>query len=406
VSIKINLKEIINFIFSVLLVLSCNSVIYYNSDILKYVFIAFLSIFFLFNFIIKRKICKNSIFLVLLYYSLVIFYGVLMGFNLRYIYIYLITLPFLYLVYSNNDVKLMKDIFRNLLNIITILAVVSLFFYIFGQVLAIIKPSAVIINRWTSSEDIKNYIDSYYNLHYYTQYIIIGGIKLARNSGIFTETPMFALILSIGLIIEMFISEKHSLIKRIILVVAIATTLSTTAIIAALIAFFFKYISKNNNKLASQSKIIMFPIFVLIICFIGAFFMKDKMSTTSYSIRVDDYVACIKAWTNHPILGNGLFETTNIVKYMGSFRGTNQGLANSLFTLLAQGGIYFVIIYLIPVLNSIKYAVVVKNKNLLCFIMVMFVLFFTTIFQYTPFCLNFLAMAISLNINKKLEVVS
>lgn len=394
-TVKINIKNFINFIFSLFLILSCNSVIYYNNDYIKYTFLIVFIVFFITNFINKR-ISKNSIVIVIIYYVLTIFYGIFNGFSLMYIYTYLCILPLLYLIYYNNESSLGKSIITNILNIGTFLAILSLIVYFLGPVLGIIKPSATILNKWTSTENVENYIDSYYNLHYYTQYIFINGIEFVRNTGIFTEAPMFSLVLSTAIAIELFIEEKKSIFKTIILIFTLLTTFSTTGIIICLLMFLLKYFLNNKNKYLNAMKVLIFPIFLLFIVYIGIFFMKDKMSTSSYSIRIDDYIACFKAWKDNPIFGNGLFDSSAIVKYMSSFRISNQGLSNSLFVLLAQGGIYFLMIYLIPIFISIKQSLK-YNINILSFIIIMFILFMTTIFLFTPFCLNFIAMAMCIN---------
>lgn len=393
-SIKISFKKIINYIFSFLLVLSCNSVIYYNNDIVKYIFLVGLSIFFCTNVLPKRKLNSKSFLILVIYYLLVILYGLFFNFGFKYIFTYIIVLPSLYLVFTNNDMK--HSILENVLNIVVFLAILSLIMFFLGPVTGIIKPSGTILNAWTSNENMKNYIESYYNLHYYTQHIIINGNRFIRNSGIFTETPMFSLVLSTALAIELFISEKKSRFKAIILLVTVFTTLSTTGIVVSMFMLFLNYLIKNDKNYLKALKIILFPIFVIVLGYIALYFLRDKLSSSSYSLRMDDYIACIKAWLDHPIFGNGMFDTSAIVSYMNSNRNINYGLSNSFFVLLAEGGIYFTMIYCIPVINAINYSFK-YNKKIFLFIIIMLILFVTTIFQFTPFCLCLIALAMSVS---------
>ena len=63
---------------------------------------------------------------------------------------------------------------------------------------------------------------------------------------------------------------------------------------------------------------------------------------------MDDYIAGIKAWNDHKILGNGYQNFDSVEKYMLTNRNAVSGQSNSLTNILAEGGIWNFAIYLIP----------------------------------------------------------
>ena len=56
----------------------------------------------------------------------------------------------------------------------------------------------------------------------------IRDIKITRNSGIFIESPMFAVNLVIALLVEIFVRKNHKKYRTIILVITIITTTDRT----------------------------------------------------------------------------------------------------------------------------------------------------------------------------------
>jgi len=99
-------------------------------------------------------------------------------------------------------------------------------------------------------------INSYFNLHFDTQKMGIGGFTLIRNSGIFCEAPMYAIILLVTFMFQLFIDEiEFSKRNFYILVVTIITTVTTTGIICTSLMLFLAFVYKKFEvKILKQIK--------------------------------------------------------------------------------------------------------------------------------------------------------
>lgn len=134
-----------------------------------------------------------------------------------------------------------------------------------------------------------------------------------------------------------------------------------------------------------KSKILMVICLIILVFTIGRFInnmLEIKSSTTSYSDRIDDYVAGYKAWMENPLIGNGYGNNEVIKKYMSSFRKNNIGFSNSIFRVLAQGGVYLFSLYIIPCFICLFRGIKQRNK-IQCLLSFLFIfLFITTSFPY------------------------
>lgn len=142
-------------------------------------------------------------------------------------------------------------------------------------------------------------------------------------------------------------------------------------------------------------KLFILPIVVLLVGGITLYLYNNKVDTSSYSARLDDYYAIFLSWKDSLFIGNGYRDSSYIQEYMSNFRIRNTGLSNSL-VVLSQCGIYLFILYLIPLIKSIIYSVKTKKYNILIFCIVMVILFITTIFPYKEILLNILAIGLAL----------
>ena len=111
-----------------------------------------------------------------------------------------------------------------------------------------------------------------------------------------------------------------------------------------------------------------------------------KASTASYSTRMDNYQAGFAAWLEKPILGSGYLNMTNVIAHYSSFRLNDIGYSNSIFRVLAQGGIYLALIYVVPMLKSIQEAIITRNSKKDGFLLIFLYYFITTSFPYNYIC--------------------
>ena len=224
-----------------------------------------------------------------------------------------------------------------------------------------------------------------------------------RNTGIFVETPMYSLILILAIsYYEFFIEnqEKNSLLIRAILIITLLTTFSTTGYLLLIIIYLYKVfrylMRKNSRSLKNNSLkyiVIVISIIAVALC---AFLLVNRLRTSSGSTRVDDYVASYKAWINSSIIkGVGFGNEDTIKLYMSDFRKDNQGLSNSLMVIIAEGGLYLLLIYFIPFLiSSISFYKQKKYEYLYFNVIVLFLLI-STIFFCTNTMINILSIWIT-----------
>lgn len=268
--------------------------------------------------------------------------------------------------------------------ILAVLAGMSLFFWIFGSVLHILEPSQS-ITIWSQNLPIVR--KSYFYLHYEIQTVAAFGMNIYRNTGIFYEGPKYALILSLALMYELFITKKFRVKRCVLFTIAALSTISMTGILAVtaiwLLYAFFRF--------PMHSKRGLFVRFVFIIAFLimgtqvlGYFenMLRIKSATTSYSTRLDNYTAGFRAWMDHPYMGAGYLNMDTIQSYYSTWRLNDIGYANSIFRVLAQGGVYLFVLYLFPTIKAIVRAVRTQDSLLLCYILMFIFYFVTTSFPY------------------------
>ena len=207
--------------------------------------------------------------------------------------------------------------------------------------LNIISPTDYLINKWSDG----GVAVSYYNIYFETQRISVMDNAIIRNSGIFAEAPMWNLILSIAIMIQTLFFGRNNY-KTFILVLTILSTISTTGIYIIGLIIAYKIIFEVSGW-KKYITLILVPILLLGLSFIW----ENKSETASASIRFDDYKAGIQAWFDNVFFGSGFLNGLRVIEsYMDTTIRANLGYSNSLFVILAQGGIILFILYLLPML--------------------------------------------------------
>lgn len=199
---------------------------------------------------------------------------------------------------------------------------------------------------------------------------------IIRNSGIFAEAPMWNLILSIALMIQTLFLGRNNY-KTFILVLTILSTVSTTGIYVIGLIIAYKIIFEVSGW-KKYIALTLVPILLLVLSFVW----ENKSETASASIRFDDFYAGIKAWSDSIFFGSGFSSGLRVIEsYMDTTIRANLGYSNSLFLILAQGGIILLVLYLLPMI-----LIFVKRKysyDTKFFIILLIVIFSTTIFVDT-----------------------
>lgn len=300
---------------------------------------------------------------------------------------FLITVCMVILYHSICDTKenLLYDI---LSNVIFAVAFISLFLWIFVSVLNIIHTSGTIYTTWTAT-GIERSVSTYYHLYFEPQIYNIAtlDLQIVRNTGIFTEAPMYSYVLSVSLLIELFINKEINQTRLIILVLSIVSTFSTLGYIVAITAFTLKFfISQKTGYLIKLFKIFIGPIIVVLSIIIILNFIELKMESLNGTTRIDDFRAAYLAWMEHPILGNGFGNNDIYIKYLSSFRIDNIGLSNSVGLILTYGGVVIFFPYIILFLYGFSTAIKNKDINKIVFILLHSMMFLLTAipFQAIP----------------------
>lgn len=290
--------------------------------------------------------------------------------------------------YSRDRVPDVIYIYKRL---VLFIALISSFMWVLCSLMKVISPTNNVYTTWTGTGNAKP-MTSFYNIYFEYQYTIAPVIGLvARNISIFAEAPMASLHFSIALMIELFLEKTSSKWRILLLTIAIITTFSTTGYILIVLSLGIKIIRSNSkNKILYFFKLTFVPI-----CIISAFLFVDtalsnKLITSSGQIRHDDFLVGYRAWIDNMVMGAGFNNNDSLQSYMGSWRSTNVGFSNSPMRVLADGGIYFAIPYIICFASGLKNAVMIRDKDNLFFIILFIYLFIITIFPYQYLTIFFL----------------
>ena len=384
--IRLKLNIILEYLIAILLVIGANSIYSHLDSINIHVNIVtiLLLIAYVFNKVIIKYKVKSTInnikkifrkyflFFGIYFVLMIIFFILNHALNVNFISVYLVMLPLFILIYGESK-KSIITIMKNIVIIVAIVSVVSLLLYLLIDVFHLLKYSNEVKIAWGGTKK----VESFYYLYFKTQNFYISNHTLIRNTSIYTEAPMFSLILTLSICFnELFL--KTNKFARYIFIVAMISTFSTTGYIAVTLIYMLLILFKSKINKRLLFFILTIP---LILCFMLFF---SRLKTSSGSTRIDDYLASYKTWVNSNIIyGAGYGNEDAIFENVSDFRRHNMGLSNSFMVVLAEGGIYLLLLYLIPfIYTSIKF-IKEKNWNYVVFNIIMLFLFFLAIFFYT-----------------------
>lgn len=275
-----------------------------------------------------------------------------------------------------------QKMYEALENIILVVAVVSLFFWVFGSLLGIIHSNGVEYTTWTISGT-EVAINKYYNLYFETQVQNFFGLKIMRNSAIFTESPMSSFMFCYAMLVELFKKKQISYKKIALLIVAVMSTFSTTGYVIVIVALFIKYLfSKTHSKVTAVLRMAVIPVVLIGLVLFIEQLLQNKFESSSGSVRIDDFIAGFKAWMDHPLMGNGYSNSAAILQYMSTSRMNNTGFSNSLLQILAYGGLYLLVPYVGAAVYGLYKIVRRRDWNEFAFVMIFIVMFIFTVTSF------------------------
>lgn len=280
-------------------------------------------------------------------------------------------------------------------DVVYLIAVLCILFWIFGTTLRMLQPTGTVFTTWTSNiargatKAVKTYFNIYFEAQTYGMNEAIGivtNINLMRNTGFFTEAPMFSFVLVLAVLIELFIKKESNYLRCGVLIAAVLTSFSSIGYILILLAVFSKYYLGHQTNIRKVIKFFSAPVIAAIGILVISFLVESKLGTGSGAVRVDDFRAGFLAWKDSPVFGNGFGNVGSYQKYMSSFRRNNIGLSNSLMLILSYGGVVLIIPYIILVARAMRVAISNMDKERLVFIVLFIGMLVVTIapFQALP----------------------
>ncbi|MGJ0684409.1 hypothetical protein ACR74D_05095 [Lactobacillus johnsonii] len=282
-----------------------------------------------------------------------------------------------YLVYKNSKKPFLMTAYCN---VVFIVAIVSLIFWIFGSNLHLLQPTGTFLSKWNELDDYQGVL-SYYNLYFETQTLN----QTIRNSAIFVEAPMASLTFSMALCLEVLYQNntKFHIIKVLVLIMAIISTVSSTGYICLLLTMGYLLLtSKSSNIYLLIVKTTIIPIILVVGMILINYFLSQKLNSNSGFSRKRDYINSFIAWINYPFMGTGIDIDGNFLLPSGIKIG-KFGYSNSFGRVLGENGIYILILYLISIINSVYTSINTKDTKRLFLTFMLIYLFITTQFVNT-----------------------
>jgi hypothetical protein len=293
--------------------------------------------------------------------------------------LFVVGLPLLYLLFAvMHRHGLLIDLIQKLFTVIFVLAIISLYYWTFGVMLKIIQPNMYTFIRWGTM----GYIRGFHGIHFMTQLetTFFEDQFIYRNTGIFTEAPMFNLWLNMAMGAELFLKDRPSRLRVLILAITIVTTMSVTGLIFMAMCLVI-HIIRNYHRMGRTERNLIFFGAIFLIPLTGGLMISSMMvksDTQSYLMRLSDYVAGVKLWWDYPIFGAGYGNLQALLVYMYSPDGT-LGFSNSLTAVLGTGGLWMSLPFYIPLFGILSPRAS-GSKNISCFGLCYAYLFCTTAF--------------------------
>lgn len=284
-----------------------------------------------------KKILLLALFLyVMLFYGLNVVNTDSVGY-LGYFLFFTDAMIILYSIYHKNGCTF--RLIYKLEQVVIFICVVSLVLWIGSSILELWPCENDLYIRWTGGD-------------YYTNYLnlcvrrFISGDN-TKNLGIFVEPPMFGLMLSFCIYTELFLKKKTNYLIMAILTVALISSRAILGIMVTLLAFFISFLELIRGK--KYAKLVTVASILCIVAgFIFLLWYKRNTHFGSFRTHLDDFAATFKCWKDYIFLGCGYGVREPIEAYMSEFRLSNKGLSNSIGMVLAQGGLYLFLFYMIP----------------------------------------------------------
>lgn len=266
----------------------------------------------------------------------------------------LVAVSYLFLAYLLDRKELVR-LFETYINIMLVIAAISLLFWICGGILNVIQPTATVTYIWDGERGARSFWGIYYIPR--IQMMDILSLGIPKNCGIFAEGTMYGFLLLVAYLLHRNCLNRSGK-KRTLLAIAIFSTLSVSPVLGLLLneAIYF-VLQKKEKRKAEIIRKISIPLFTLGFIAAFAFIMQEKSETGSYGVRLDHFIACFRIFADRFPFGAGFGERDSLFSYLTYAQGFSVGLPY----LLAQGGLGVLVLLLAKFANLMFYSV--KRKN-------------------------------------------
>lgn len=281
-------------------------------------------------------------------------------------------------------------------NIVLVVALISLFCYVFGTLLNVLPGASTIsytkMNLWYTCK-------TYYGVYFEAQDQYIMGIRLVRNCGIFMEAPGYAFPLTMALLYEMFKKVTPRKWVCAVLTVTGLTTLSTKVMITMTLTYIIYFFTNERTKGAflKVMKIVAAPVILVAggIFIYFALSVKIDENSASFLGRMDALQATVHVWLDHPIFGSGFKNDPSVREYFTHIKSDYNGITAGFTCVLAEGGLWLMGMYLFAMFNLLKNAAPENKKLVKVFLFIFFVYWVQSSLQFSTITLFVIAMGLS-----------
>lgn len=279
-------------------------------------------------------------------------------------------------------------------NIIYGFAIISIVLWLLGPILEVIPAFAVNENWGLSGTGTYRTIRSYLGLQFAREESYIFGRLIISNRSIFVERAFAAYSFGIAWLYELFIEENKSRKRFILLTLAMFTTFSMTGYIISIIVLIMYYVIRGKNDIIVRMvKILLVPVLVVLAISAIQYLLGEKMSMGhSVVSRMSDLRNGISAWLRRPIYGYGFGNGSEIQRLFKT------GYSNSISSILTQGGIMLMTLYLLCFVRGIQSGIANRKNEFVVFTISYFMFFATTAIAYRNITI-YLLLFILLDLN-------
>ena len=250
-----------------------------------------------------------------------------------------------FLIISNISLKSFREKY---FNIAFSLSVLSLITYV-AMTTHLISPVSVDINQDAP-------LWHYYGFNFVSP---SNWSYMHRNSGIYHEPGSFQMVLNFALLFALTAENQlrqisHYRLKFLVILAAIFFTKSTNAYIGTTLILIYVFREKILEK-----KILLIPLFLVLLgmiyyvvtsdVIVGKFSAYNTASGSAY-IRVNDNIACLKMFLDHPFIGVGVGDFFQSL----SNKYGNTTSSNGILAELARLGIFWGILYFMFFIKGVK----------------------------------------------------